>query len=125
MYERADLSTTIYGLQIYPETVREVLIRKRFQTALTGKFTLMTVFDAKKDQYLEIHIEQKRGKSIGDVEKGLLLEAIVQNLRAKNSEFRELSDFLGRRSYPKLKFWPLGDPSHFQIGSKQKWVKKV
>ncbi|MFA5877101.1 MAG: hypothetical protein WC880_01930 [Candidatus Paceibacterota bacterium] len=125
VYERTDLSTTLYGLQIYPETIREVLLRKKFQSSLTGKFTLLTTFDAEKNQFLEIHIEQKRNKKINLVEQNLLLEAIIQNLRITNSEFRELSDMLGERANPKLLFWNLGDPIYFPVGIKQKWVQKI
>lgn len=124
VYERSDFSTTLYGLQIYPEVIREVLLEKRFQGALTGKFTMLTAYDKKKNQQLEIHIEEKRGCSVRKSDIQLLRKAIVEALRARNSEFRELSDFLGKRAYPKLFFWPLGHPAHFQAGAKQKWVKK-
>lgn len=124
VYERKDLSTTLYGLQVYPETIREVLLRKDFQTSLTGKFTLMTTFDAKKNQRLEIHVEQKRGRIIDKATMKILLETIVKSMRQHNSEFRELSDFLGKRAYPKMYFWELGNPTYFPVGIKQKWVKK-
>lgn len=125
VYERTDLSTTLYGLQIYPEVIREVLLEKRFQSALTGKFTMITAYDKKKNQQLQIHIEEKRGRSIRRNEVTLLEKAIVDALRKHNSEFRELSNFLGKRAYPKLHFWPLGHATHFQVGAKQKWVKKT
>jgi len=125
VYERTDLSTTLYGLQIYPETIREVLLEKRFQKFLTGKFTLITVFDKEKNQYLEIHLEQKRNKNMNTAERDLLLMTITSHLRTFNSEFRELSDMLGKRANPKLVFWDLGDPAHFPVGIKQKWVKKI
>lgn len=124
VYERKDLSTTLYGLQVYPETIREVLLRKDFQTSLTGKFTLITTFDSKKNQRLEIHVEQKRGRIIDKATIKILLEEIVRSLRQHNSEFRELSDFLGKRAYPKIHFWESGNSTYFPVGIKQKWVKK-
>jgi hypothetical protein len=84
----------------------------------------MTVFDAKKNQNLEIHVEQKRDRTIQKTEAELLLKAIVHALRQENSEFRELSDFLVKRAYPKLRFWKLGEAPYFTPGVKQKWVKK-
>lgn len=125
VYERTDLSTTLYGLQIYPEVIREVLLEKRFQSALTGKFTMITAYDKKKNQQLQLHIEEKRGRSIKKSEVRSLEKSIVEALRTRNSEFRELSNFLGKRAYPKLHFWPLGHSTHFQVGAKQKWVKKT
>jgi len=124
VYERTDLSATIYGLQIYPETLREVLLQKPFQDYLTGKFTLRTVFDSKNDQYLELNVEMKRNVAMNKKYEKRFLQAVVANLREKNSEFRELSDFLGKRAYPKIVFWSLGDSTHFASGIKQKWVKK-
>jgi phenylacetate-CoA ligase len=124
VYERIDLATTLYGLQIYPETIREVLLEDPFADTMTGKFTLLTKFDGKKDQYLEINLELKKGKKPSAAMKKHLLHRVVMNLRVKNSEFRELSNYLGKRAYPRLVFWPAEHPLHFKLGVKQKWVKK-
>lgn len=122
VFERIDLATTLYGLQIYPETIKEVLLHKRFVNCLTGKLTLATKYDDNHDQYLEINLEQKPKKEVGKVLAAELLAEIIKNLREKNSEFRELSDFLGKRAEPKLVFWPYEDPLYFKPGAKQKWV---
>jgi phenylacetate-CoA ligase len=122
VFERIDLATTLYGLQVYPETIKEVLLQKHFVDTLTGKLTLITKFDERHDQYLEINLEQKPGKEAGKVFSSELLAEIVKSLREKNSEFRELSDFLGKRSEPKLVFWSYEDPLYFRPGIKQPWV---
>jgi hypothetical protein len=56
--------------------------------------------------------------------KKIILNRIITNLRLKNSEFRELSNYLKKRAAPALIFWPAEDPTHFKPGVKQKWVKK-
>jgi phenylacetate-CoA ligase len=122
VYERSDLATTLYGLQVYPETIKEVLINKRFVDSLTGKLTLITKYDDNHDQYLEINIERKSGKEAGKAFASELLVEIIKSLRERNSEFRELSDFLGKRAEPKLVFWPYEDPLYFKPGIKQSWV---
>lgn len=124
VYERTDFSTTLYGLQIYPEPIREVLLSPRFQKYCTGKLTLITKYDTNQDQYLEINIESKPDRVCSDVVKAELQSEIVKTLRLKNSEFRELSDFLGDRAFPKLVFWNFNDPTYFKTGIKQAWVKK-
>ncbi len=124
VYERTDFSTTLYGLQIYPETIREVLLEKPLTDSLTGKCTMITRFDKKHDQYLEINLELRKGKKANQKLEKLALHRIVTNLRHKNSEFRELSNYLGDRAMPKLQFWPCEDPLYFRPGVKQKWVKK-
>ena len=124
MFERIDLATTLYGLQVYPETIKEVLLHKRFVNSLTGKLTLITKYDSNQDQYLEINLEQKPKKEVGKVLAAELLAEIIKDLREKNSEFRELSDFLGKRAEPKLVFWPYEDPLYFKPGTKHPWVVK-
>lgn len=124
VYERMDFSTTLYGLQIYPETIKEVLLEKPFNRLLTGKITLTTIFNKNQDQYLEVNLELQRGREISKVMKNQLSKQIIKNLRAKNSEFRELSDYLKHRADPKLIFWPCEDPQYFKVGIKQRWVKK-
>ncbi|MHB1163562.1 MAG: phenylacetate--CoA ligase family protein [Minisyncoccota bacterium] len=122
VYERIDLATTLYGLQVYPETVKEVLLDKRFNAHLTGKLTLITKYDHNQDQYLEINLERKPNTETSKVFTSELLAEIMKNLREKNSEFHELSDFLGKRAEPKLVFWPYEDPLYFKPGVKQSWV---
>lgn len=124
VYERLDLSTTIYGLQVYPETIREILIKTPFGEYLTGKCTLITRFNRASDQYLEINLELKKGKKISGGLKKKLLSAILVNLFEKNAEFKELYTFLGKRALPKLIFWPYNHPLHFTQGVKQRWSKK-
>lgn len=124
VYERNDMSTTLYGLQIYPETIREVLIKPPFDEFFTGKFTLMTKFDDKQNQYLEINLEQRKNKKANHIIQTQLLNQIIKNLLDKNSEYHELFNFIKERSYPKLIFWPAEDPLYFKPGVKQAWVKK-
>lgn len=122
VFERIDLATTLYGLQVYPETVKEVLLDKRFSGDLTGKLALVTKYDANHDQYLEINLEQKPRREMKKAVAAKLVAEIVKNLREKNSEFAELSNFLGKRAEPKLVFWQYEDPLYFKPGIKQSWV---
>ncbi|PIR89085.1 MAG: hypothetical protein COU07_02550 [Candidatus Harrisonbacteria bacterium CG10_big_fil_rev_8_21_14_0_10_40_38] len=124
VYERNDFSTTLYGAQIYPEIIRETLLAKPITKFLTGKFTLLTKYDKKQNQYLEINLETKKNKKISSVFKKNVLMRIVTDLRAKNSEFRELTNHFHKRIYPKLVFWCYEHPLYFKPGIKQKWVKK-
>lgn len=124
VYERADFSTTLYGLQVYPETIKEVLLEKPFSDFVTGKLTLATRFDNEQNQYLEINLELQKDKQVSDIFESQLLVAILQNLREKNSEFKELASFLKERANPRLVFWPYEDSHYFKPGIKQKWVEK-
>jgi len=122
VYERKDLSTTLYGLQIYPETIRETLLEETFSPFVTGRFTLLTKFDDNHDQYLEINIEMRHEKEASHTFSSHLLAEIIKNLKLKNGEYKELADFLGGRAEPRLMFWPHEDPMYFRRDIKQKWV---
>ena len=123
VYERKDLSVSLYGLQVYPEHIQEALLQKKFQEYLTGRFTLIAQYDADNNQYLEINLELKKGKKMPVGPRRVCRDGLVQVLREKNSEYRELSNFLGNRAYPKLVLWEHNDPTHFKAEIKQKWVK--
>jgi len=126
LYERDDLSATIYGLQVYPEPIREALLKRPLSSYLTGKFTLETRFDSKQNQYLLIHLETRKFQNgtLPKVIRRVVLNAIVEQLEDKSSEYRELHKFIGKRALPHLQFWPAEDPKYFKLGIKQKWVKK-
>jgi len=124
VYERKDFSTTLYGLQIYPETVREALLSKMLSKQLTGKFTMLTKFDSQQNQYLEINLELQKKQKVSDALRARALKEIITILRKKNSEFRELHDYLKNKALPHLIFWPYEHPTYFKSGIKQKWVQK-
>lgn len=124
VYERNDFSTTLYGLQIYPEMIREALLKKKISPYVTGKFSMATMFDNKQNQYLELHIELKKDKKESRELTDIVTEEVFEYLRQINSEFRELSNHLKERARPKIKLWPAEHPAHFKPGTKQKWIHK-
>ena len=98
VFERNDFSVTLYGLQIYPEVIRETILEDPFNHFLSGKFTLVTQFNKKQDQYLEVNIEMK--KSVKSVSKSIekrLIKRIVVNLRQKRAKllgYRNHADYV-------------------------------
>ena len=125
VYERSDLATTLYGLQIYPEYLRDVMVSDFMQHYCTGKFQITTKYDDKENQYLEINIEQKRGvDTVSDAFINKAEAAIKTAFKEKSSEFKELSSFVNDRPLFQLVFRASADPEYFPAGIKQKWVKK-
>lgn len=122
VYERTDFAVTLYGLQIFPEMIRDALLDDAIQDYLTGKFALATKYDDNQDQYLEINLELKKDKTASEEKRKLLRDRIVSVLCAKSSEFSELHKHLQERAFPKLVFWTAGHPTYFKSGIKQKWV---
>lgn len=124
VHERTDLSTTLYGLQIYPQHIRDALFDRAVTPFVTGKFSLVTKFDRRENQYLEINLETKKEQKVTKHVRAVILDKIVATLLAKNSEFRELYRQLKDRATPKLFFWPSEHPLYFKSGLKQRWVLK-
>lgn len=81
VYERSDLSVTLYGLNIYPETIRKALQNPILEKALTGRFTILVKFNKKQNQYLEINIELKpkvkESPSLADKAQGLIVKTLL------------------------------------------------
>lgn len=123
VYERMDFSTTLYGVNIYPESIREVLLRKPYAPYCTGKFTMLTKFNSAQDQYLEINIELQAKTIFPKRYVDALQNDITSVLQTRSAEFKELYKHLGKRAIPTVVTWKNGDATHFTPGIKQKWVK--
>jgi phenylacetate-CoA ligase len=124
VYERSDLSVSLYAFQIYPETVRKAIQKRRFEKDMSGKFSMLVRFDKRQDQYLEVNVELKAGRKPAKRLAAELADAVVQRLRAENSEYRKTYSEIPHRVRPRIVFWPYEHPLHFKPGTKQKWAKK-
>lgn len=125
VYERNDLSVSLYGGNVYPETIRNVLQTYEFERHLTGKFTMLIQTDAAQNPYLAIHTELKPGAREFRSLKNIMVKKIVDRLLQENSEYRVLHQQLGEKKLiPHVVFWPHEHSLYFRSGGKQKWVSK-
>ena len=124
VYERIDMSTTLYGINIYPQLIRDSLLHEDLQKHVTGKFTLSTNFDDQQNQFLDLHIELKKGAIIQDDLKNMICNSVVDFLYKYSSEYKELKDHIGEKAYPRITLWNNGESDYFKPGIKQKWIKK-
>ena len=122
VYERKDLSTTLYGLNIYPDSVRNVLQERVFESRITGKCVLLTKTDSRENQYLEIAIELKKKRVMPRGLASLMQQKIVEALRQTNSEYRRLHDEMPARAIPRLTFLAYEDTRYFTPKGKHKWA---
>jgi len=125
IYERADLSTKLYGAIIFPEHVKHGLMNKKFEKLVTGKFTMFTKNDISQDEYLEINIELKKGAAVSGGVKEELATAIQESLCEKSAEHKNNTLAMGERVHPRIVFWDHNHPEHFTHGAKHRWVKKL
>ena len=125
LYERADLSTKLYGAIIYPEHVKIGLQKQELEAAITGRFTMTTEHDLKHNEYLEINVELKSGIKDGEPVRGAITESIVKSLITSNGEYNNNYLAMKERVTPRIVFWPHEHPKYFHPSIKQKWVKKT
>jgi phenylacetate-CoA ligase len=124
IYERTDLSTKLYGAIIYPEYVKAGLLHPNLEDHITGKFTMFTKHDKKQDEYLEINIELKLNASESEWLKKEVSRLINESLLERSAEHKNNSHMMPGKVEPQVVFWPHEHTMHFQVGIKQKWVKK-
>ncbi len=122
LYERADLSTKLYGAIIFPEHVRIGLQNPALEKSITGRFTMTTEHDTKHNEYLEINVELQHGVKDGDPIRAELVESVVKSLSASSDEYRYLAGSIRDKITPRIVFWPHEHPKYFSPGIKQKWV---
>lgn len=124
LYERADLSTKLYGAIIYPEHVKIGLQNSLFEKYITGRFTMTTENDTEHNEYLEINIELQHGVTDANKFQASIVESVVSSLTTSSNEYRYLCGSIRDKVIPHLVFWPHEHPTYFSPGVKQKWVKK-
>lgn len=122
LYERADLSTKLYGAIIFPEHVKIGLQNPALEKYITGRFTMSTESDAEHNEYLEINIELQHGVNDGESIRTTLVESVVKSLSASSGEYQNNRVNMGDRVLPRIVFWPHEHPKYFHPGTKQKWV---
>ncbi len=124
VYERNDFSTTIHGINIYPEFIKEGLLSPELTSYFTEKFTMLSKFSKTHNQYLEINLELQNGVQLQPHIRNLAKKIIRQKLIEKSSEFAEISKSRNSKSLLKVILWPASHSKYFAPGVKQKWVLK-
>jgi phenylacetate-CoA ligase len=125
VYERTDLAATLHGIIIYPEFIKEGLISEDLAPHLTERFTMATKNDIHHNQFLQVNLELQKGVEASDTIEKQALKAIKTSMRAKSSEFDEVSKSKVSHKLVEVVLWPNGHQRYFAPGTKQKWVEKL
>ena len=120
VFGRGKFTATIYGANIYPDNMREVLSDRRVRTFTTGKFTLETKYIGTLDPYLNINVELAK-----DVKKYAQLaekiaEIFVKKVRVLNSEYSRIYVEYGVKVKPRVALYSYADPSLFPVNKIKK-----
>jgi phenylacetate-CoA ligase len=125
VYGRDDLTASLYGINIYPENIRDALGRSDIDRDVSGKFVMFTKNDDKMNQYLEVIVELKdRIKVASSGLSNKIKIAVAETLKQKNNEYNELYKSLGAGAEPQVRLCEYGHKDLFIPGVKQKWHKK-
>lgn len=124
VYERCDFSIKLRLHDVYPEIIRDVLIAPKMRNILTGKFTMVTRYDQRQDQYLELNLELKKGKRPGKDFVQMVHRKVLDALRTKASGPGTSHGLLNGAGLVKIIPWPAEHPLHFEPCGKQAWVKR-
>lgn len=120
---RSGNTVTLYGLNIYPESIKMALEDKQIIRQVSGKFKLATKNDRKFNQYLEITLElASAAVSLPAKAKATIQRIIVTKLQQLNFEYSKLYEKLGQRAEPKIIFAPRG--TFQQMSSKHRWTTR-
>lgn len=122
IYERADLSTKLYGAIIYPEHIKTGLQKRKFERLITGRFSMTTEYDPQHNEYLELNIELRPSTKITAAMREDLVQSVMQSLSASSGEYENNLRSMPERVIPRPVFWPHEHPKYFPPGIKQKWV---
>ncbi|OGN01042.1 MAG: hypothetical protein A3B91_02930 [Candidatus Yanofskybacteria bacterium RIFCSPHIGHO2_02_FULL_41_29] len=126
VFGRDNFTATLYGVNIYPETVRESLSLEGVNDHVSGKFTMLTKNDGNFNQYLEVNVELKNVTSADRIYlKNKVKKDLVGMLRSKNNEYNELYKSLGKKAEPEVRLCSYGDKRFFGEGIKQKWTTRL
>src|SRR5581483_12046634 len=87
VYERVNFSVSLHGINIYPEFIKEGLLQPELSPYLTEKFAMVTKFDRRHNQYLEINLELQKDVNTSRKLNALAKKVIRQSLIEKSSEF--------------------------------------
>jgi len=120
VFGRSNLTVTVYGVNVYPESIKAFLLSPQFHDKITGRFTMRTSTDDEQNQFLEFFVESSPRKSEGGIDESELSAAIASHLKTVNSEFRKLSESV-KRQLVRVRLRPFQDRRYFS-SDKQKFV---
>ena len=125
IYERSDFASKLYGATIFPEHIKSGLIIKTLQKMVTGKFSMITQFDKKHSEYLEVNVELKAKVLPSKALEKAVTAALVASLRKHSAEYENNFKQSPERVTPKVIFWSYEHQIYFRPGVKQQWLQKI
>lgn len=121
VFGRAHHAVSLYGANVFVEMVRLGLERGEVREQVSGKFVMEAVEDVNGDRALELDVELARGVSADGAHPSVIANVIREEVARASGEFATYVP--GDRQTPVVRVWPYGDPRHFPVGVKHRYVK--
>ncbi len=123
IYARSDFAIVLRGANIYPDEIRDALDGRVLRQFITGRFSAQRRETKSGNQILDIHVELKRRVEAEPKITLKILETVIAQLRAHNSEYN--NNYLGdpKSSTPNIILHPYRDEKYFARTGKQRWVR--
>jgi phenylacetate-CoA ligase len=122
VFGRSDYTASIYGVLIYPETIKDILSSNPFLKYFSGRFIMSTEEDAGSNQYLSLILETKKTVDVKDVAIPIIEKSFAEYIKLYSSEYSKLLSSAGQRVYPKISIRNYGDQEHFSGKNKQRYL---
>jgi phenylacetate-CoA ligase len=122
VFGRSDYSASVYGVLIYPETIKDILSTKPFSNFFSGRFVMSTEEDKDSNQFLNIILETKKKVDIKDVAIAAIERLFADHLQLYSSEYAKLVSAMGQRVYPRIEIKNYGESEYFSSNNKHKYL---
>ncbi len=110
LFGRSDMTTTLYGLNIYPENILAALESKAALRFVTGRFTMQHVEGRGKRQQLEVHVELRPSTRPSRQLVLQITKGIDHTLTKVNAEYSTLRQTVSSIGLPKIALRLHGSP---------------
>ncbi len=120
---RSNYTATLYGVNIYPEHLREIFTYDDIREYFNGKFFIKTVYEGI-EQLLEIHAQLSSSHDTSTVNLLGHINLINKYLRNLNSEYKKLHDVVGDKALPRLILHSHDSEEFNNLKSKFKYIVK-
>ncbi|MBH0780800.1 phenylacetate--CoA ligase family protein [Nocardia bovistercoris] len=121
VFGRSLHAVSLYGANVFPETVTIGLEQPPASAWVTGKFVLEVPEDADGDVRLRVTVELVPDHIATPDDASAVAEVIRDELVRRNSEY---ANYVPReRHLPEIRLLPVGDPDYFPVGVKHRYTR--
>ncbi len=124
LFGKSDQTVTLYGLNVYPQTIRAALEHPELIDHVTARMSMHTKYDDNQDQYIHVLVELHDGVAGSKALLNQVSDIIHGTLLNNNSEYAALTEKIGeKRSLPRVELVAYGTTVPDR-GKKQPWIIK-